>query len=328
MALLEAKAKRLLAPKVKIETSMDYQREIQTHKKRYWELVLKIQIKEQFLNRLTAIIQKKQESRFGRVMTTNEQFAFMNRIGSVSKAATSERPSVLDHENEPTGDAGYASNRFVQITPNNNAPKITFFNMANTPGGNDLTNGSSSEKQLHKKRLDRLLKDFSSMSNRLKLLNEEKKMIKLKLRKICRELLMDDDVLYGQVLGPNEVILQLWEIDDVVRPSMFSPVYDEDSKLYFLRMAALEQQGHFISNSDKFCSTYIIEPLGDLSEKLDSIIDFGSGVEYESFELLKLAFNDFFHKSNKSDVFTSEKESIDRYFTGTHDKTMHIWVRV
>ena len=61
MALLEAKAKRLLAPKVKIETSMDYQREIQTHKKRYWELVLKIQIKEQFLNRLTAIIQKKQE---------------------------------------------------------------------------------------------------------------------------------------------------------------------------------------------------------------------------------------------------------------------------
>jgi hypothetical protein len=51
MALLEAKAKRLLAPKVKIETTMDYQREIQTHKKRYWELVLKIQIKEQFLNR-------------------------------------------------------------------------------------------------------------------------------------------------------------------------------------------------------------------------------------------------------------------------------------
>jgi hypothetical protein len=261
-------------------------------------------------------------------MNANEQFAFMNRIGSVSKVATSSKPSERGHhDDEPHSGGGYPSNLFVPIIADA-AQKMTFLSMANPPGGNDLANGSGSQKELRQKGLDRLLKDYSLMSSRLKLLNEEKKMIKLKLRKICRELLMDDDVLYGQVPNPKDVILQLWEIDDVVRPSMFSQVYDEDSKLYFLRMAALEQQGHFISNSDKFCSTYIIDPLGDLSEKLDSIIDFGSGVEYESFELIKLAFNDFFNKKTNSDVFTSEKESIDKFFLGTHDKTMHIWVRV
>lgn len=61
-----------------------------------------------------------------------------------------------------------------------------------------------------------LLKDFTSMSQKLKNLKNEKKSVKLKLRKLCKELLKDTDAMFKEDINHNTVVHQLWEIKTAV----------------------------------------------------------------------------------------------------------------
>jgi hypothetical protein len=61
-----------------------------------------------------------------------------------------------------------------------------------------------------------LLKDFTSMSQKLKNLKNEKKSVKLKLRKLCKELLKDTDAMFKENINHNTVVHQLWEIKTAV----------------------------------------------------------------------------------------------------------------
>lgn len=70
-----------------------------------------------------------------------------------------------------------------------------------------------------------------------------------------------------------------------------------------------------------------IENLKDLSEKLDSIIDFSSNIEYESLDLLKLAFFDFFKRSERAEAPASRDE-LTKSLKKNGGKTMQVWEKV
>jgi hypothetical protein len=57
--MLEAKAKKMMTVKPKNDTKRELSREMMMHKRKYWELMFKIQIKIQFLRQLSVIIQRK-----------------------------------------------------------------------------------------------------------------------------------------------------------------------------------------------------------------------------------------------------------------------------
>ena len=57
--MLEAKAKKMLTVKPKNETRRELAREMMMYKRKYWELMFKIQIKIQFLRQLSVIIHRK-----------------------------------------------------------------------------------------------------------------------------------------------------------------------------------------------------------------------------------------------------------------------------
>jgi hypothetical protein len=185
-----------------------------------------------------------------------------------------------------------------------------------------------------------LIKDFNNMTLRLRTLKYERKSVKIKLRKVCKELLISPDTLFEEQLSTGTVVCQLWEIKQTVSLDMFSSLYDDQSKIYFLKTSAAEKKLHINSSNDEFFTQFIIgniqkfpnkffpiEPLRDLSEKLDSIIDFSSNIEQESKDLLKQAFGDFYKATEKGESLPS-REQMSLVFKKTNDKTMQIWDRV
>ena len=130
-----------------------------------------------------------------------------------------------------------------------------------------------------------MLKDFTSMSQKLKNLKNEKKSVKLRLRKICKELLKDNDAMFQEGISHNTVVHQLWEIKSHVSPKMLSERLNEETKVYFLREAAFEGQISIGSSTATFFQTFVVDNLKELGEKLDSIIDFSSNIEYGSIDL-------------------------------------------
>ena len=175
--------------------------------------------------------------------------------------------------------------------------------------------------------VETLIKDFNNMTLRLRVLKYERKSVKIKLRKVCKELLISPDTLFEEQLSTGTVVCQLWEIKQTVTLDMFSSLYDDKSKTFFLKTSAAEKKLHIISSNDEFFTQFIIEPLRDLSDKLDSIIDFSSDIEHESKDELRHAFSDFFKQTEKSDLLPS-REQMSQVFKKTNDKTILIWDRV
>lgn len=103
-----------------------------------------------------------------------------------------------------------------------------------------------------------LLKDFTSMSQKLKNLKNEKKSVKLKLRKLCKELLKDTDAMFKEGINHNTVVHQLWEIKTPVYPNMLDSVWDDTTRLFFLKEAALEGQISIGSSTETFFQTFVV----------------------------------------------------------------------
>lgn len=118
---------------------------------------------------------------------------------------------------------------------------------------------------------------------------------------------------------------------------MLDCVWDEQTRFFFLKDAALEAQISIGSSTETFFQTFVvgnikffwweIENLKDLSQKLDSIIDFSSNIEYESLDLLKLAFFDFFKRSKRAEAPASRDE-LTKTLKKNGNKTMQVWEKV
>lgn len=256
MLKLEIKSKNFFqATAAKIKNKKEYKQDIQILKKKYWELMFKVQTKIQFLHELSYLIQKRQEEKLGskpKVLKAN-----IDVLGSFVNGMGQARQDKDPGEETPT----YSQNHI--------------------PSKNSFTH-ILKDKEKEQANLESLIKDFNNMTIRLKVLKDERKAVKLKLRKICIELLRNPDCLYSDNMTPQVLIRQLWEINERIDCKVFSPIYDETSITFFLTISALEEQIAFSSSSDSFFMQYIIQPMSNLSQKLDSMIDFSSNIEYES----------------------------------------------
>jgi hypothetical protein len=240
--------------------------------------------------------------------------------GQTSENDFQEHFAMIASDLDPAIDISHlkSNNGFVDTT-DEHSPSTSLRNPSKTPKSlsRKPTKISASTKPQPKKKDDdngiaNLLKDFTSMSQKLKNLKNEKKSVKLKLRKLCKELLKDTDAMFNEGINHNTVVHQLWEINTPVYPNMLDSVWDDTTRHFFLKEAALEGQISIGSSTETFFQTFVvgnvnfflleIENLKDLSQKLDSIIDFSSNIEYESLDLLKLAFFDFFKRTERAEA--------------------------
>lgn len=309
---LGTKVKNLFATRSKNQTKKEYKRELGFYRKKYWEYAIKIKIKIQFMKKLSEMIVKKQGIKMTSYLEDPDILLSEVKLATMKKTLDRKTITVLKEEQLPKG-----FNQHLVPELFENTTKV-------------ISNRSILRETVQKadeKSLENLIQDFENMTQRLQALKIEKKYIKLKLRKICKFLLMNLDIIFKDELTPQEVIIQLWEINEKINKDMFSPQFDESSKDYYLKMSALEKSLVLSHTTDEFFNWFIVESLRSLSEKLESIIDFSAEIECESMDLLKLAFFDFYKKVEKAEVPASRK-SLSLILKKTNDKTMQIWEKV
>ena len=356
---LEAKAKKLLAPKINEKIKKNVFRSIQMFRKSYWELTLKIQIKVLILRQQSLIIQGKRKSKF------------MNNDNPFKKNLMYEASNPSDNGEEKNDNYRQCDEDFhADIEAPNNLNQLLKTNTIAHPiklnSKSHLESPTALKEELEMYSLmkpksetqiildcdtsiEKQLKDFNVMSMKLKQLKSQQKSLKLSLKKMCKDLLLESTILYNQEATTQMIIQQLWEIKQKVSLTMFSDAYDNESKNFYLGTAALQQQyNQERTNQDLFLSM-ILESNGCQIDKLDSIVDFSSNIEYESFDVLKLAFRDFFCHKGKSNrnIYTSDHkvpivhessvmmerkeilrkamEKLNLKSNNTKDKTAHIW---
>ena len=245
-------------------------------RKKYWEIELKVQIKLQFLKKISDIITKNISSKH---MTKRQlNIAKLTLTAGLSANINLDKFSFDDSMQDKIVSSKIYKSSTVEDSSHNIIGSSDTYNILNSSDSKEKSEAYSHNAY----DIEILVKDFNNMSHRLKILKREKKSIKLKLKKLCKKLLHDLDAMYESGLNIQTIIQQFWEIKIKVSPEMFADYFDEDCCNYFLKSSALEAQAKLTTNDDFFFQHFVAGNVKELANKLDSLIDFSADIEYQS----------------------------------------------
>ena len=243
LAAQETKANNVFGGRTNSQTKKEYKRELYFHRKKYWECALKLRIKIYWVKKMSEMILQKLGKPYGSFLENPE--ALQIELKSIDIHDLEKKQTLKQSQ-------GLQSPTKVGHLFNHNALDTIVKRVSNrkiSTRSVDISNNFLIEDQI---------RDLTNMTERLKILKLEKKSQKLKLRKICKFLLMNQDIMFEEEITPCEVIIQLWEINQKINYDMLSPQFDDSSKEYYLKMSALEKLQTLSQTHDEFFNQYII----------------------------------------------------------------------